>query len=141
MMKINYQERSSARPSMLDAVLEKQRRLKASDKKVAPKVSVFFSAEQDTVVKVTQRVESVVDVAKHRWSSADQIVINAALNCFERYPAMRIGGARLIQEILDGPNSIRAQTGELQKGLRLMIHLVEQEEIITAQNLVAPLKK
>lgn len=141
MMRANYQSNASTALSGLDAILKKNRlRDQANNKKITSKIPSFFDDEQSTEsnylvsaqqAPVKQHVESIT------WNPDDQILINSALNCFERYPAMRVGGARLLKEIKDGANSIRAQTGELQNHLRWMIHLIELDESRVAHELTA----
>lgn len=62
------------------------------------------------------------------WSDEDKKLITEVVQYFSKYPAMSLGGAKYIKEINEGPNSPRAKTRELQKGLRLMIKLIKQVE-------------
>jgi hypothetical protein len=114
-----------ARPSMLDAVLKKKKE-QGNYKRVATKLPSLFDnvdIPNDEVL-----VETITEDVPARWSDADQTLISIALSYFDKHPAMKIGGASLIKAIMEGPNATRAQTGELQEGLKKMISLVEDGE-------------
>lgn len=100
--------------------LERKRRAACGD------INRFTHPNSADVISVLEEVE-VVEAKPIEWSQTDKAVVDWVLKYIQSMTYTRNGYAPLEQEILMGPDSPRARTGELQAGLRLMQRMVYQE--------------
>ena len=86
---------------------------------------VTHSKAPDEVVSILG--SEVVESKPMEWSQTDKSIVDWALEYIANMTTAKYAYSDLEKEILMGPSSPRARTGELQAGLRMMKRLVYQE--------------
>ncbi|MFA6066445.1 MAG: toprim domain-containing protein [Candidatus Babeliaceae bacterium] len=100
-------------------------------KDIGEAIEQGFDIKTWIISKVSMQMQYDLNLVRKSWNEEDQALVNWALHYISERTISRFAYNKLEQEINMGPDSPRAKTGELQSGLRLMKHLVEQENKIT----------
>ncbi len=77
------------------------------------------------IEKLPTQIQNNLHLIKPEWSEEEQALINFIQHYISERTVSRFVYEDLVNEISLGPNSLRAKTGELQNGLRLMKRLIE----------------
>ncbi len=94
-------------------------------KDIGEAIQQGFDVRSWIIEKLSTQMQRDLNLIKLLWNQEDQELVNWILHYISERTITRYAYDKLEQEINVGLNSPRAQTGELQQGLRLMRKIIE----------------